>query len=184
MVQKFKRQTLAAAFAAGTSAMLLSMSATAVANDPTADPNNWPEYHRTGHAWRYSPLSDINKSNVAKLEVAWIHQPGNITHGLQATPIVLDGVLYYVGAYNNVYAVNAATGKTVWHFQPKLDPVSNDVFYIAASRGVTVGRGKVFLGTLDGRFIALDQKSGKPVWETQLTNLKKEYGALFSSPPQ
>lgn len=184
MVQKHSKKTAVASMAVGASALLLGLSAFAGSNDPTADPNNWPEYHRTGHAWRYSPLSDINKSNVAKLEVAWIHQPGNITHGLQATPIVIDGMLYYVGAYNNVYAVNAATGKTVWHYQPKLDPVSNDVFYIAASRGVTVGRGKVFLGTLDGRFIALDQKSGKPVWETQLTNLKKEYGALFSSPPQ
>ncbi|NCV87247.1 MAG: quinonprotein alcohol dehydrogenase, partial [Oxalobacteraceae bacterium] len=184
MVQKHSKKTAVASMAVGASALLLGLSAVAGPNDPTADPNNWPEYHRTGHAWRYSPLSDINKSNVAKLEVAWIHQPGNITHGLQATPIVIDGMLYYVGAYNNVYAVNAATGKTVWHYQPKLDPVSNDVFYIAASRGVTVGRGKVFLGTLDGRFIALDQKSGKPVWETQLTNLKKEYGALFSSPPQ
>lgn len=155
-----------------------------LAASPLDDPDNWPEYHRTGHAWRHSPLSDINKSNVHKLEVAWIHQPGNITHGLQATPIVKDGILYYIGAYNNVYAVNAASGKTLWHYQPKLDPVSNDVFYIAASRGVTVGRGKVFVGTLDGKFIALDQKTGKPVWETQLTNLKKEYGALFSSPPQ
>ena len=58
------------------------------------DPNNWPQYHRSYNAWRFSPLSQINKSNVKKLKVAWIHQPGNITHGLQATPIVIDGVMY------------------------------------------------------------------------------------------
>ncbi len=63
----------------------------------TANPNDWPEYHRTGAAWRYSPLSQINTKNIGKLKIAWIHQPGDITGGLQATPIVVDGVLYYIG---------------------------------------------------------------------------------------
>lgn len=148
------------------------------------DPNNWPQYHRSFNAWRFSPLDQINKGNVKKLKVAWIHQPGNITHGLQSTPIVVDGVMYTISADNNVWAIDAATGKTIWHYAAKLDPLSKEVFYAAASRGVTVGRGKVFIGTLDGRFVALDQKSGKEVWSTQLSNLKEEYGALFSAPPQ
>ncbi|MCZ4303354.1 PQQ-binding-like beta-propeller repeat protein [Zoogloeaceae bacterium G21618-S1] len=148
------------------------------------DPDNWPQYHRSSNAWRFSPLTEINKDTVKKLKVAWIHQPGNITHGLQATPIVLDGVLYYISAFNNVWAVDAASGKTLWHYEPKLAPISKQVFYAAASRGVTVGRGKVFVGTLDGRFIALDQKSGKEVWSTQLSDLKTQHGALFSAPPQ
>lgn len=148
------------------------------------DPNNWPQYHRSFNAWRYSPLDAINKSNVKRLKVAWIHQPGNITHGLQATPIVIDGVLYYISAENNVWAVDAATGTTLWHYAPKLDPLTKEVLYGAASRGVTVGRGKVYIGSLDGRFIALDQKTGKELWSTQLTNLKEQYGALFSAPPQ
>lgn len=147
-------------------------------------PNNWPQYHRSSNAWRFSPLTQINKDTVKRLKVAWIHQPGNITHGLQATPIVLDGVLYYISANNNVWAVDAATGKTLWHYEPKLDPISKQSFYAAASRGVTVGRGKVFVGTLDGRFIALDQKTGKEVWSTPLSDLKTQYGALFSAPPQ
>jgi alcohol dehydrogenase (cytochrome c) len=149
-----------------------------------ASPNDWPQYHRTGAAWRYSPLDQINRENVKKLKVQWIHQPGDITHGLQATPIEVDGVLYYIGPQNNVYALDGATGQTLWHYKPKLAPITGDVFYPAASRGVTVGRGKVFVGSLDGRFIALDQKTGKEVWSRQMTNMKKEYGALFSSPPQ
>ncbi|MCB1886978.1 MAG: PQQ-binding-like beta-propeller repeat protein, partial [Rhodocyclaceae bacterium] len=148
------------------------------------DPDNWPQYHRSSNAWRFSPLTEINKDTVKNLKVAWIHQPGNITHGLQATPIVIDGVLYYISAFNNVWAVDAATGKTLWHYEPKLAPISRQVFYAAASRGVTVGRGKVFVGTLDGRFVALDQKSGKEIWSTQLTDQKTQYGALFSAPPQ
>ncbi len=159
-------------------------TATAQSGPGYDDPDNWPQYHRSFNAWRYSPLKDINKGNVAKLQVAWIHQPGDITHGLQATPIVIDGTLYYVSANNNVWAVDAATGKTIWHYQPKLDPVSKKVFYAAASRGITVGRGKVFLGTLDGRMVGIDQKTGKELWSTQLTDLEKEYGALFSAPPQ
>jgi alcohol dehydrogenase (cytochrome c) len=148
------------------------------------DPNNWPQYHRSYNAWRFSPLDQINKSNVKKLKVAWIMQPGNITHGLQATPIEIDGVMYLISADNHVWALDAATGKAVWDFQPKLDPVVGQVFYRSASRGVTVGRGKVFVGTLDGRFLALDQKTGKQVWEVQLTKPKEEWGALFSAPPQ
>jgi len=148
------------------------------------DPNNWPQFHRSFNAWRFSPLDQINKGNVKKLHVAWIHQPGTITHGLQATPIVIDGVMYSIAADNNVFALDAATGKVLWRYTPKLAPASKEVFYQSASRGVTVGRGKVFMGTLDGRFIALDQKTGKELWSTPLTDMKKEFGALFSSPPQ
>ncbi len=148
------------------------------------DGSDWPKYYRTDKAWSYSPLDDINKSNVGKLKVAWIHQPGDIQHGLQATPIVIGGKLYYVGANNNVFAVDAATGKTIWHYKPKLNPLADKVFYVAASRGVTVGRGKVFLGTLDGSMVALNQETGKVIWKKQVTDFKNCYGCLFSSPPQ
>jgi alcohol dehydrogenase (cytochrome c) len=170
--------------AAAVAALLQAAAAAAGSGPGYEDPDNWPQYHRSHNAWRFSPLSAINKDNVGRLRVAWIHQPGDITHGLQATPIVIDGVLYYVSANNNVWAVDAATGATLWHFAPRLDPLAKQSFYAAASRGVTVGRGKVFLGTLDGRFIALDQKSGKVLWTTQLSDLKSQYGALFSAPPQ
>lgn len=171
----------------GAAAALMLPVAAALAADQGPgydDPNNWPQYHRSYNAWRFSPLDQINKSNVKNLKVAWIHQPGTITHGLQATPIVIDGVMYTIAADNNVFALNAANGQIIWRYTPKLDPVVTEVFYGSASRGVTVGRGKVFVGTLDGRFIALDQKTGKEQWSTQLTRPREEYGALFSSPPQ
>lgn len=148
-----------------------------------ADPNNWPEYHRTSNAWRYSPLDQVNKTNVKKLHVAWIHQSGFTANGLQATPIVVDGVMYYSAPDNNVYAVDAATGKQIWHYQPKLDSVVNEVFYVSANRGVTVGLGNVYLGTLDGRWVAIDQKTGQEKWSTQLTDPRKCTGCLFSSSP-
>lgn len=188
MKQRFKQHKVLASAAAVVTALamqaLTPSTARAASGPGFDDPNNWPQYHRSYNAWRFSPLNQINKANVKKLKVAWIHQPGNITHGLQATPIVIDGVMYTISADNNVWAINAATGKTIWHYTAKLDPVVKEVFYASASRGVTVGRGKVFVGTLDGRFIALDQKTGKELWSTPLTSMRTEYGALFSAPPQ
>jgi alcohol dehydrogenase (cytochrome c) len=182
--ERFKNLMLVAAIAAAASAGFVGTAAQAASGPGYDDPNNWPQYHRSHNAWRFSPLTQINKGNVKNLKVAWVHQPGTITHGLQATPIVIDGVMYTIAPDNNVFALDAATGKVLWRYTAKLDPVVKEVFYGSASRGVTVGRGKVFVGTLDGRFVALDQKTGKEVWSTQLTDMKKEYGALFSSPPQ
>jgi alcohol dehydrogenase (cytochrome c) len=160
--KQFRLTASAAAVAAASMLSVFAVSPAVAQSGPGfEDPNNWPQYHRTSNAWRFSPLNQINRDNVKKLKVAWIHQPGTITHGLQATPIVIDGVMYSISANNNVWAIDAATGKTIWQYAPKLDKIVDQVFYGAASRGVTVGRGKVFVGTLDGRFIALDQKTGK-----------------------
>jgi len=166
------------------SAITLLGSSAAIAAEPGTDNgSNWPQYHRTENGWRYSPLDQINTKNVQKLSVAWIHQPGDITQGLQATPITVDGILYYIGPNNRVFAVDAATGQEIWKYVTRLDPKTKDIFFAAASRGVTVGRGKVFFGTLDGRAIALDQKTGKELWQVPLTAFHTCQGCNFSSPP-
>lgn len=149
----------------------------------TEDPNNWPQYHRTYNGWRYSPLDQIDKSNVGKLKVAWIHQGGDITHGIQETPIVIDGVVYSVTAGNRIAALDGKTGKEIWRFEPKLDPLTKKVLFSPYSRGVTVGRNKVFIGTVDGRGIAVDQKTGKEIWQVQLTDFANCQGCNFTSPP-
>ena len=177
---KISHRSARYAFAASMLTLTTAVTA-AAAEDKVGD---WPMYYRDNKAWRFSGLDQVNTSNVAKLKVAWIHQPGDIAMGLQATPIALDGIIYYVGPNNRVFAVDGTTGNTIWNYQPDLDPIVTKVFYVSASRGVTVGHGMVYLGTLDGRFIALDQKTGKVKWERQLTDLKNCYGCLFSSPPQ
>ena len=146
------------------------------------DPNNWGTYHGNKDATRYSPLSQINKGNVRNLKVAWIHQPGAIEQGLQVTPLVIDGVAYYTGAFNRIFALDAKTGREIWHYFPDLDPVVESLFFQPYSRGVTVGNGNVYIGTLDGRAIALDQKTGKEVWQQQLVDTKK-CSCNFTSPP-
>ena len=137
------------------------------------DANDWPMYHRTYDSHRFSPLAQINKSNVKDLSVAWVHQPGAVVQGLESTPVVVDGVLYYIGSYNRVFALDGATGREIWHYFAKLDPVVNTLFFQPYNRGVAVGHGKVIFGTLDGRVIALDMKTGKELWAVTVLNTKK-----------
>jgi len=78
-------------------ACLLCASPAAKAADPGAeDPNNWSQYNRTTNAWRYSPLDQINKNNVGRLSVAWIAHGGDITMGIQETPLAIDGIIYSI----------------------------------------------------------------------------------------
>lgn len=173
----FKR---GAALAIGAICAVTAVVAPASAQDANG---NWTEYHGDSRGWRFSPLDAINTGNVAKLKVAWIHQPGDITSGLQATPLVIDGVLYYIGANNRVYALDATTGKQVWEYLTELDPDHIKSIFATYNRGVAVSGGKVFFGTSDGRLIALDQKTGEAVWDTRLTEPKKCHGCNFTSPP-
>jgi alcohol dehydrogenase (cytochrome c) len=162
---------------------LFNAAGSASAAETTDNPANWTEYHRDYRGWRFSPLEQITPNNVKRLKVAWIHQPGDITQGLQATPIIVDGVVYYIGPNNRVFAVDGATGKEIWHYYTELDPIVSTMLFNGYNRGVSVGKGKVFFGTLDGRIIALDQKTGKHLWEVQLTDPKKCNGCNFTSPP-
>src|SRR5437762_1693390 len=93
--------------------------------------------------------------------------------GAVSTPLVVDGVLYYIGSYNRVFALDGATGREIWHYFAKLDPVVNTLFFQPYNRGVAVGHGKVIFGTLDGRVIALDMKTGKELWAVTVLNTKK-----------
>src|SRR5581483_8709511 len=107
---------------------LLGNTTLAVAQSAgSEDPNNWPQYNRTANAWRYSPLDQINKDNVGKLQVAWIAQGGDITMGLQETPIVIDGVVYSISSGDKVAALNGKTGELIWSYEPKLDPLTKKV---------------------------------------------------------
>lgn len=182
-----RNRSMQSAMMAGVALFAVPLLAGAVASSVVgpgdADPDNWTQYHRTSNAWRYSPLEQVNKGNVKKLKTAWIHQPGDITAGLISTPLVKDGVMYYVAPNNNVFAINAENGKKIWHYQPKLDAISGQSFYASLSRSLTMGHGNIYLGTLDGRIVAVNEKDGKEVWSTQLTDLKKCFGCLFSSSP-
>ncbi|HEY4040731.1 MAG TPA: PQQ-binding-like beta-propeller repeat protein [Rhodopila sp.] len=164
--------------------LLNAGSVLAQAPPGSEDPNNWPQYHRTSNGWRYSPLDQVNTENVGRLHVAWINQAGDIAGGMQETPIVVDGVIYSISGSNRVAAIDAKTGKEIWHYETKLDPITGKAGMPPYSRGVTVGRGKVFIATYDGRAIALDQQTGKEAWSAQLDDFNKDCaGCYFTAPP-
>jgi alcohol dehydrogenase (cytochrome c) len=137
-------------------------------------PNDWLTYHGSYNGWDYSGLTQINANNVQGLGVAWLHVPGKSTRGLQSMPLAADGVLYYTGSYSRVFALNGATGEVIWSYFPELDEaLVTRQTHSPYNRGAALGEGKVFVGTVDGRLIALDMKTGKPAWDTKLQDSAK-----------
>ncbi len=138
-----------------------------------SDPANWMSYGRTYDEQRFSPLAQINADNVRQLGLAWFADLD--THrGQEATPLVVDGILYTSTAWSMVKAYEAATGKLLWAFDPKVPrEIGPDICCDAVNRGVAVWKGKVYVGTLDGRLIALDAATGTPRWSVQTTDRSK-----------
>ncbi len=114
---------------------------------------------------RFSPLTQINEQTVGRLGLAWSRELPT-TRALEATPLIKDGVIYFTGAWSTVLAIDAKTGETRWTFDPKVHR-ENALFICCdvVNRGVALDRGKVYVGTLDGRLIALDERTGAPVWD-------------------
>lgn len=128
---------------------------------------DWPHYGGSHASWRHSSLSQISTANVRRLVPAWIFQTGDYEGGLQATPIVVEGVMYVSTSRNRVFALDAATGAEKWKYVYPL-PRSFQTFYGPWSRGVAVGHGRVYLGTLDNHVVALDQKTGREIWRANV----------------
>ncbi len=113
----------------------------------------------------FSPLTDINPGNVARLGLAWQAELGT-NRVLEATPVMVDGVLYTSGVAGRVYAFDAATGRELWAFEPPIDmQVNRWVCCDMANRGVAVADGRVYVGALDGWLYALDARTGRVVWK-------------------
>jgi quinohemoprotein ethanol dehydrogenase len=132
------------------------------------EPGNWLAHGRTYGEQRFSPLKGISDRNINQLGLAWSFDL-DTNRGQEATPIVVDGVMYFTSAWSKVFALNAATGSLLWSYDPKVPREWGvNACCDVVNRGVALWKGKVYFGTLDGRLIALDAASGKLVWE-QLT---------------
>ncbi|MBZ5859619.1 PQQ-dependent dehydrogenase, methanol/ethanol family [Flavihumibacter profundi] len=139
------------------------------------DPGNWLSYGRNYSEDRYSPLDQVNKENVNKLGLAWSLDLG-FKRGFEATPIVVDGIMYVTGAWSKVYAIDARTGKLIWTYDPKVPGrFGQKTCCDVVNRGVALYKGKVYVGTIDGRLVALDAAEGKPVWEIWTVDTSKFY---------
>jgi len=140
-----------------------------------SEPGNWLAHGRTWSEQRYSPLKDINQSNVGELSLAW-YADLDTARGQQATPIVVDGVMYSTSAWSKVQVIDAATGQLKWQYDPEV-PKEWDVKSCCGvqNRGVAVWKGRLFVGTIDGRLIALNAETGELEWEVQTTDRNERY---------
>ncbi len=147
-------------------------------NDAAKDGKNWLHPNGNYDQTRHYPVSQINTSNVAKLRPAFVFQTG-IVESMETAPVVVDGVMFVTTSYNHVYAINATTGEQYWHFKHKIGPVST---YCCGpnNKGVAVSEGKVFMGTLDAKLVALDAKSGKLLWETEIADPELGYSETMA----
>jgi quinohemoprotein ethanol dehydrogenase len=129
------------------------------------EPGAWLTGGRDYQQSYYSPLQQINRDNVSRLGFAWQYEI-DTEHGFEATPIVVDGVMYTSGPAGAVYAVNAATGAEMWKFEPEVAPeFMRKTCCGVVNRGVAVWRGRVYVGSLDGYLYALDANDGSVAWK-------------------
>lgn len=138
-------------------------------------PEDWLSYGRNYQEDRFSTLSQITKSNIDSLGLAWSINLGT-TRGLEATPIVVDGIMYISGPWSVVYAIDTRKGEIIWIYDPEVPREYGEKGCCGVvNRGVALYKGLIFLGAFDGRLIALDAVTGKRVWEVKTVDQTKGY---------
>jgi len=135
----------------------------------------WLSYGRTYDEQRFSPLTQINADNAGQLGLAW-YADLDTNRGQEGTPLVIDGKIYISTAWSKAKAYDAATGKLIWEYDPKV-PGETGVKACCdvVNRGLAAWGDKLFLGTLDGRLVAIDRATGKEIWSTVTVDQSKNY---------
>jgi quinohemoprotein ethanol dehydrogenase len=142
---------------------------------------NWTAPGGAADESSYSRLTQLKPGNVKKLGLAWsLDLPEEVT--LEATPLAVDGVLYFSGGYAKVYAVDAVSGKLLWKFDPETWKRSPERFTFGANRGVAYEDGRVFVAEMDGRLDALDAKTGKVLWSADTIPPEYPYNNSTGAP--
>jgi PQQ-dependent dehydrogenase (methanol/ethanol family) len=137
--------------------------------------HEWVMHGRTEGETRFSPLARIDPDTIKDLGLAWSFAT-ETTRGLEATPIVVNGVLYTSGSWSVVFAIDARSGRRLWKWDPEVPrAVGQKACCDVVNRGVAVYRGRVYVGTLDGRLASLDAESGKVVWQTITVDQTQNY---------
>jgi quinohemoprotein ethanol dehydrogenase len=163
----------AAIIAAACATAMLGFIAPSAAGAP-ASAGQWPSYSRDHTEQRYSPLKQINADNAGQLGLAWFGDLGERGGSYETTPLAVDGRLFVTAPWSKLYSFDAKTGKQLWKYDPKV-PGEWAVSLCCGivNRGAAVWKGRVIWGTLDGRLISVDAKTGKKVWEVQATDPQK-----------
>lgn len=139
-----------------------------------AQPQNWMTFGGNNMGQHTSPLKQITTSNAKELELKWVFQSRSLDKH-EVTPLVVDGVMYTIQSPNDVIALEAATGKTIWTYLHKPAAGTKNPCCGNLSRGVAILGDKIFLGSLDARIIAINAKTGKELWNTEVADFKQGY---------
>jgi len=150
----------------------------AMLNDAAKNGGAWLHSNGDYTNSRYAAASQINTRNVKGLRPAFVFQT-EVLESMETSPIVIDGVMYLTTSYDHVYAINAATGEEYWHYKHKMGPITT--FCCGPNnRGVAIGDGKLYLGTLDAKLVALDARTGAIAWSTQIADPEKGYSETMA----
>ena len=138
-----------------------------IVDSPLSEPGSWLTYGQNYKEQRFSQLSQITPENVDELGLAWSRQIGDYNMRMQGTPLVVDGVMYVTNGWSVVYALDAATGTEIWRYDPEVDRSYMRLACCgpAHNRGVAIYEGKVYVGTFDGRLVAIDKTTGEEIWD-------------------
>ena len=144
--------------------------------------DNWLIYGRTYNENRFSPLTQINRDSVARLKLAWYADLGADARGQESTPLVADGVMYATSSWSIVLALDAATGTVRWQYDPKVPREWGvNACCDVVNRGVALWEDMVYVGTLDGRLVALSARDGHFLWETTIID-RSERASITGAP--
>ena len=168
---------------AGTLARAAELDSNALLN-ADKDPNNWVMYHRTYNSYHYSPLDQINTSNVKDLKVAWMHNPGASPHGgIQSFPLAIDGGFTTRSPTIRYGRSMARPARRSGHSSRRSTrTLAEATPYNPFNRGLAAAYGKLYIGTVDGRLIAVDMQTGKRVWDTKLNDVAKGAKGFTGAP--
>ena len=147
-----------------------------------SEPGNWLAHGRTYEEQRFSPLTQINRETVSRLGLAW-YRDMQTTRALEATPIVVDGMMFITSTWSRVYTLDAVPGEQIWAFDPEVPRQwGRRACCDVVNRGVAVYQGRVYVGTIDGRLIALDAISGEKIWDVDTLIDRERFYSITGAP--
>jgi len=150
----------------------------AMLDNAASDAKNWIHSNGSYAQTRYYPGSQVNAGNVGRLRPAFVFQTG-VLESMETAPIVVNGVMFLTTSFNHVYAIDATTGEEYWHYKHKMGPITT--FCCGPNnRGVAIDGDRLFMGTLDAKLVALDARTGKLLWETQIADPDKGYSETMA----
>src|SRR5262245_40144351 len=147
----------------------------------SSEPQNWLTHSGSVMSQRYSPLTEITPDNVKNLELRWVFQAQSLEK-FEATPLVVDGVMYTVQAPNDLVALDAATGRVFWVYSYTPSPLAR-LCCGRVNRGLAILGNTLFMGTIDGRVLAIDAKTGALVWNAAVGGARPDLGYGFTLAP-